>query len=168
MRYSIGVAMKEYVMTLTVTVAICSLSLILAPESEKGIGGYTRLVASLCVLAVAFSPVSSFIESLQTLEISKFVSDSSQNKEILEQIYQDVLCEANESDISERIEELVCREFGTSQGEVRVFTELEGGETYRICRVTIALGGGAIAKNPHEIKEYLENFLSCECEIVYN
>ncbi len=168
MRGSFGVGMKEYVMTLTLTVALCSLSLILTPEGEKGIGGYTRLVASLCILSVTISPVASFIESLYELDISSFVSGNSQNKEIFEEIYGDMLCEANEKDISEGIEELLCRDFSISRNDIRAYAELYlSGEEYKLRRVTISLSGGAIAKNPHEIKEYVTTLLSCECEIVY-
>ncbi len=160
--------MKQYVMTLIITAAVCSLSLILTPEGEKGIGGYTRLVASLCVLSVAISPVASFIDALHELKIGDFVSDTSQNRELLEKIYGDTLCEANEAEIAKNIEELLCREFDAKRGDIRAYAELSLHEgEYKLSSVTLLLSGGGITKDPHEIKEYVSKLLSCECEIVY-
>lgn len=155
-------------MTLMITVAICSLSLILTPEGDRGIGGYTRLVASLCVLSVAISPVASFVESLYELEIDGFFLSESANRETFEEIYFDSLLDANEKDISGRIEELICGNFNIREGDISVFAELYlNGEECEVRCVSVLLSSGAIAKNPHEIKEYVENLLACECEIVY-
>ena len=160
--------MVEYVMTLIVTAAVCSLSLILAPEGERGAGGYVRLVASLCVLSVAISPVSSFIVALKDSEMGDLSSYVSQSKEELCGIYEEVIVGANERDVSASLEALVCRELGIREEDIEVFAELSfDKEEYYVCGASIALSGRAVAKDPREIKDYVKNLLSCECEIVY-
>ena len=155
-------------MTLMITVAISSLSLILVPEDGKGVSGYTRLAVSLCVLSVTISPIASFISRLRSIELDDFSLGNLQSKASYEEIYEDMLCVANESFISEKTEDLICRDFNIERGQVRVFAELySNDDEYKLRCVKVMLSGAAIAKNPHEIKEYVTSLLSCECEIVY-
>ena len=56
-------------MTLVGTLLISYLALMLAPEGEGGLSGYVKLVAALCVLCVAISPVSSFLRTVLDFDI---------------------------------------------------------------------------------------------------
>ena len=114
--------MKEYVITLIVTVAVCSLAVMLSPESGRGLGNYTRLAASLCILCVVISPIASFLDSLHDLKFDAVSNnDGVGDAEKLEEIYAYMLERASGEEISERIHTMICREMDMSYDDVEVF-----------------------------------------------
>ena len=83
--------MREYVIALIVTLGVCSLAAIMSPEGERGLGGYIKLTVGLCVLCVAISPVSSFIEKLYSFELDfKNPDNDTELRVSLENIYEDI------------------------------------------------------------------------------
>ena len=156
-------------MTLIVTLAVCSLAVILSPEGERGIFGYIKLSAGICVLCVAISPISSFVGSLYSLELDFDMSDKNMaSLETLENIYEDMLREASGVDISEKLSVMICRDLGIDREDVGVFVEtIKEGGVSKVKKVSVVLSGKAVFSDPRKISEYVASVASCECEIVY-
>ena len=160
--------MKEYVITLIVTVIICSLASMLAPE-ENGMLSYVKLAAGLCVLCVAISPLTSFAEEVLEFDVGGSFIDGEDESERLNGIYEGSLLGAGEASASEGLRTLICREFGLDSDEIEVSVTLSGeGDEYKPRRATVVLSSGkAIFADPHEICEYVTALLGCSCEIIY-
>ena len=160
--------MKEYVITLIGTVIICSLASMLAPE-EKGMLGYVKLAAGLCVLCVAISPLASFAREALEFDVGRSFLDGDDESENLNGIYEGSLLGASETSVSEGLRVMICREFGLDSDEIEVSVTLSGeGEEYKPSRATVVLGSGkAIFADPHEIADYVTALLGCSCEIIY-
>ena len=160
--------MDEYVVSLTVTVAVCTLATMLAP-GDRGLGKYTRLIASLCILCVAISPVSSFFQNVYSINFDMAIPDAEKNNEYeLENVYLNMLTAASEADLSVKIEDMICREIDASEEDIEVFAELyEVDGEGKIKKLTVMLSGKAIFTDPQMIREYLLSLFECECEIVY-
>ncbi len=156
-------------MTLIVTLAVCSLAVILSPEGERGIFGYIKLSAGICVLCVAISPISSFVGSLYSLELDFDMSDKNMaSLETLENIYEDMLREASGVDISEKLSVMICRDLGVKNEDIEVFVEtIKEGGVSKVKKVSVVLSGKAVFGDPRKISEYIASVASCECEIVY-
>ena len=163
--------MKEYIITLIGTVLICSLATMLAPEDEKGMSGYVKLAASLCILCVAISPLSSFITKIANIGSgTPFFESGEVDKERFKEIYEKNLKDASAVNISETLKAMLCRNFGFETDKIDVYVELcEDGEVYLPESVSIVLwrGEGTLMTDPHKVIDYVGEMLGCRCEIVY-
>ena len=161
--------MREYVITLIVTASVCTLASALTPDTERGLSGYTKLVAGLCILCVAISPISSFIERIYSAELNTdFSYIGGLDSYELEGIYKASLDNASVSEISERLEGMICSSIGVNEEDIEVFLELYERESNKgISKVTVVLSGKAMLVDPREITDYVYELLGCECEVAY-
>ena len=160
--------MSGYVITLIGTVIICSLAAMLAPE-ENGMLGYVKLAAGLCILCVAISPITSFVETVDGLfESDGFLSDI-WGAEELDGIYENGLIGVSEASVSEGLRDMICREFELKADEIEVSVKLseKDGECVAEGVTVILVSGRAIITDPHEVIAYVERVLECRCEIIY-
>ena len=161
--------MGEYVITLTVTVAVCTLATMLSPDGERGLGKYIRLVASLCILCVAIAPLASFIGRLYYFDFDlSFIEERRAEDGELQDIYSNMISEVSEAKVSQKIANMLREEYGLSDENTEVIAELfKDGDVYKIKKLTVLLSGKAIFTDPQIIREYLISLFDCECEIVY-
>ena len=160
--------MSGYVITLIGTVIICSLASMLAPEGN-GMLGYVKLAAGLCILCVAISPITSFVETVDGFfEGDGFFSDILGAEE-LDGIYENGLLGVSEASVSEGLRDMICREFELKADEIEVSVKLseKDGECVAEGVTVILVSGRAIITDPHEVIAYVERVLECRCEIIY-
>ena len=160
--------MKEYITTLIGSVIICSLAAMLSPEDEKGMLGYVRLAAGLCVLCVAIAPISSFLSSVLDFDVwDSFKSDVAGELEY-NGVYEQSLLDASEASISDGLQAMLCRDFKLENDDIEVSVELyKENEECKVESVTVIFFGGAFFTDPHEVISYIDELLGCRCEIIY-
>ena len=161
--------MSEYIITLIVTASLCSIASALTPDTERGLSGYTKLVAGLCILCVAISPISSFIEKIYSADLNTdFSYFGGLDSYELEAIYKESLDNASVSEISERLRCMICSSIGVNEEDIEIFFELYEREGSKgISKVTAVLSGKAILVDPRNITDYVYELLGCECEVAY-
>ena len=163
--------MSGYITTLIGTVIICSLVAMLTPE-DKGMLGYVKLAACLCVLCVAISPVTSFIRAVMDFEVGEsFLGSGSDGKNNFDEIYEENLLGAGQKSASEGLRSMLCREFGLDSEEIEVSVKLSEAENeykYVAESVTVIfVSGKAMFTDPHDVIDYVSELLGCRCEIIY-
>ena len=161
--------MNGYITTLIGTVIICSLAAMLTPE-ENGMVGYVKLAAGLCVLCVAISPITSFVEAIDDFSIENGIVEGDDVEINFEEIYNQSIVGASEESISQGLRDMICREFELDSDEIEVAVKLkdDGHGEYKTERATVVFAGGkAILTNPHEVIDYVTGLLGCSCEIIY-
>ena len=161
--------MSGYVITLIGTVIVCSLAAMLAPE-ENGMLGYVKLAAGLCILCVAISPITSFVETVDGLfESDGFFGNVGGAEEDLSDIYENGLLGASQTSVSQGLRDMICREFELKRDEIEVSVKLREDEQTCVAEgVTVVfVGGRAIITDPHEVIAYVGSVLGCRCEIIY-
>ena len=161
--------MKEYITTLIGSVIVCSLAAMLTPEDERGMTGYVRLAAGLCVLCVAVAPISSFLTSVLDFDAFEGVSFGNANDDGYREIYEESLKNASKASIEKGICGMLCRDFKLKDNEIDVGVELyEDDDGGKVKSVTVTfVGTGAFFTDPHEVISYINELLGCRCEIVY-
>ena len=163
--------MREYIIRLIVTVLICSLATMLAPEDEKGMSSYVKLAASLCILCVVISPLISFITKISNIgSETPFFESGEANEERFKEIYDKSLQGASAYNVSEALKAMICREFGFQSDKIDVYVELcEEGEICLPKSVSVVLwrGEGTLMTDPHKVIDYVNEILGCRCEIIY-
>ena len=161
--------MREYVITLIVTVSVCTLSAVITPDTEKGLSGYTRLVMGLCILCVAITPISSFIKKIYSADIkTDFLDVGTLEVGELESIYKESLDRASTAAISERLRDMICSNISVNKEDIVVFFELCDKESNgEVKKVTVLLSGKALVVDPRRVTEYVGGILDCECVIAY-
>ena len=154
-------------MTLVGTLLISYLALMLAPEGEGGLSGYVKLVAALCVLCVAISPVSSFLRTVLDFDIEILSPDGVIGN--YEEIFEENLKGASAASIEEGLSAMLCRDLSLKREQIEVSVSLgESGEDYAVESVTVVLVGvNSLFVDPHEIISYVSSLLDCRCQIVY-
>ena len=163
--------MKDYIITLISVSIICGIVHILAPGGTgEGVKKHVKLISSLCVLCIMIAPVGGFLESLEETEfkiLGEYTQSDDQKNEY-DKIYNDMISEYSAEQISKKSEEILRERFFLKEGDIRVtvcFSESESGTV--ISEVAVVLYSGAVGKNPREISACVEEILKCKCEIIY-
>ncbi len=162
--------MSGYITTLIGTVIICTLAAMLTPE-ENGMYSYVKLAAGLCVLCVAISPLTSFIDAVESFSLGdNFSQISPDGENNFNEIYEESLLGASEESISEGLRGMICREFKLGSDEIEVIVKLretENGQCQTESATVVFVGGKAILTDPHDVIDYVTGLLDCRCEIIY-
>ena len=162
--------MREYVMIFVSVTLACGIVQMLVPEGRGGFKKYVGLVCGLCVLCTAIAPISSLLEDVWSLGETLFgiTSSVTQDKDNYEKIYGESLIEAGGANMSSGLKTLISRDLGIDASYFDVSVRLrEGEDSYLPDKATVILYGKAILCDPHEIIEYVNDLLSCECEVIY-
>ena len=160
--------MKEYIMTVVGVSVFCGFVEMLS-LNEASFKKHIKLVASLCVLCVAISPIGSLIELMRDFRIEGDSGDF--DREAMMDKYDDVYVENlmgyTAQEISEYLESMICKEFDIDGADIDIFVSVAGGEEMSVEHVQVILYPKAISKDPHKISEYIFERLGFECEIIY-
>ncbi len=156
----------EYFSTVIGVAVICSICALISPD---GGAPYVKLVGGLCVLCVLISPLSSIIENtVDHIEDENFFEDMYGDASVfenVEDIFDKALADASEGEIESGLKSLICRTFELREEDVEVYVALDEGS---LSDASVCLAGRAVFADPHEIIKYVEEMLSCRCEIVYS
>ena len=158
--------MLNYILSV-VGVALCVGILEELLPSSYGSKAYVRLLTGLCLLAVMIAPLGRFLgaipDALSELEnLDMGEEDGGKYEEILKNSVSDTVRESLRAVVLEDLSET----FGVNAQKTEVGISFADGEELRPARMVITLRGADILKNPHEIEDYFERLLSCECVVV--
>ncbi len=162
--------MKNYIVTLIGVALICGIVGALSPEGKGGsLKKHVNLVMSLCVLCILISPLGSVISSLGDIEIFGDGGFDDNIDSEYEEIYKNNLGKYTSESIAEESEKMLCDNFSLDEEdiEIRVTVEIFE-ESFNVTRAELIIYPSAIAKDPRKMKEFLENLINCECEIIYD
>jgi hypothetical protein len=162
---------KEYFMgLLALCVCICIVEL-LSPSGEgEGIARHLKLLCALCLLGSLISPVLSLLQGDENLldRVDELWEEWSEENENKREEYGDRWEEQCERiDVAyaeEAIAAMIAQNFSLERSEVRVEVVMSAQGT-GIEEVRVALTGGAIWVNSHEVQDYLHTLLGCESSI---
>ena len=85
-----------------------------------------------------------------------------------EEIFEENLARESVCEIEKRLSALLCEKLDAREDEISVSLEYgEDGERLTLLGVRVFLSGSAIFKDPRDAKEYVEEILSCECEVFW-
>lgn len=163
--------MREYLITLLCIGSICGLAEMLAPSGKNGgLAKHLKLVCALSVLCVVAAPIGAFLGELKQGKVDIF---GDLDLDVTEQEYKETfigyLEEYNADTISLALKDRICVEFDIKKEDIDVRTQLiTEDEKCTIENITVALGVGAISKDPYAIAEFVENVVGCDCVIIYN
>lgn len=142
----------------------------LSPEKE-GLSKHIALLCSLMVLSVAISPIASLISRLDGIEgdfFDIFLGGEKISKEDYQEIYRETLIIGGEENMSVSLKSMLSRDLEIDIDDFDVSVKLyEGDKEYLPREVTVTLYSGGILVNPHNISDYVNRLLGCECEIIY-
>jgi len=161
--------MKEYIMTLVGVAIFCGVIEMMS-LSEGTIKNHLKLIASLCVLCVAITPLGEVLKIIGDGEINEMINRYDKDELELEYkaVYIENLDKEMDSEISSRMESMLCEEFDVAADDIDVVIFSEASEeSVKINKTCVVLYPGAIAKDPHKISRYVSDSLKCECEIIY-
>lgn len=155
--------MQAYLVSLFVASLVGALIGILSPDG--GMSKHVRFVSALVLICVLISPMQ---------EIGTFLNDLANGKLELPQEdgdiedyrdrFESATNEASKSYFMQMLTETLEEQFSMPTGTVRCRVAwTESGETLSPSRVTVVLSGSSIWKNPHEVKDFVETLLGCEC-----
>lgn len=162
--------MRDYILALTLISVFCGIIHILSPSGDGGgLKGNVRLVSALAVLCVALFPIGDFLIQLRDSDFS-FTEGEAESS--LAEKYESEFCQAmveysNES-VAEICEKMLIEKFDIEAGDVTVslFSCVEN-DNIKIERADIEIHLSGITQPPEPLKEALEEFLECECRIIY-
>lgn len=143
----------------------------LVPEgSGAGSKKYMSLVCGLCVLCVTIAPLSELVADVSSIGdgLLDGIESPLPDGEDYSQIYGDSLIGAGEVNMSSGLKALLSRDLGIDETDIDVSVKLrEGEDKYLPDKVTVFLYGKAVLCDPHEIIEYVNGLLGCECQVIY-
>ena len=160
--------MTEYILTLIGISTLISVIGMIAPQKSKK---YTRLICALCLLCVILRPLPSILDAdiFSALDIENIESgDGDSSKEFYAEIYNNTIRNASEEKIADALKDMMVKDLGLPLGEFDVSVKIDDSSGNIVVKqTTVMLRSGAMARDPHAIVSYLEEMLSCSCEIIY-
>ena len=163
--------MKEYFMGLLALCVCISVVELLSPSGEgEGIARHVKLLCSLCLLGALLTPLLSLFQGEGCLLdlAGGLWEEWSEGNEDKKEEYGDLWkeqCERIDTAYAEEaIASIISQQFSLDQGEIRVKVMVSAQGT-GIEEVRVALTGGAIWVNTHEVQDYLRALLNCESSI---
>lgn len=162
--------MKEYIGTILCVAALCGIVRILSPDGKGGgLSAQMRFISSLCVLCVVAAPIMPFIKTLEKISIFDMITQGVENDESYYQsVFEEYVAGENEAYISDKLSEMICKEFDILPQNIEVAIALDVGEDEcKVSSTVVYISGKAITKDPHKIIEYVEEKTGSKCEIIY-
>jgi hypothetical protein len=158
--------MLNYILSV-VGVALCVGILEEMLPSSYGSKAYVRLLTGLCLLAVMIAPVGNVLRAIpDALEQMAQWDEGEEEGGRYEEILKGSMSGAVRDTIKTAVREDLSEKFGVNAEKTDVGISFEEGEEICVKRMVITLRGVDILKNPHEIEDYFERLLSCECVVV--
>lgn len=158
--------MRTYLSTLLGVSVVSAVVRAISPEGAMK--KYIEVFCSICVISALISPVAAYISELDGIEdILDFeVEYESSN---YDEIYNEYLLDTNTADACRALENELSTLLGTDTESIKVSLDVsrEGDEVSVNC-VNVTLGVGAIAADPEQIKNYVQERVGCECQIIYD
>ena len=155
--------MQAYLISLFIASLVGALIGILSPEG--GMAKHVRLVTALVLICILISPLGDVIGALQDFASGSLDFPSTENNtdDYLEQLG-NATDEASKSYFAQMLTETLEEQFSMPTGTVRCqIAWIKTGDILSPSRVTVVMSGASIWKNPHEIKDFVEELLGCEC-----
>jgi hypothetical protein len=164
--------MREYIIELFALALCCAVVELLSPEGEGGgIARHIKLMTGLCLLCVLVTPVVSLLSSGIDLParleaaLSDWLSIRDQADKDFSDRWQEEYEQLDVTFASQTIAGMLQDKFLIAAGDVSVEVVPDESQSL-ISHVRVALSGRAIWQNTHEIEQYIEKTLGCEC-IIY-
>lgn len=157
--------MKEYFLGVVLTALFGGICEELLPESS-GIRPHLKLVTGLCVLLVLVLPMKDAITAIGSfagrLDLGVLL-ENEESKESYEEIFEGTLSRFSEEELGRHLGTLIAKRFDLSEGDCRavVRLDLEG----KASSVLVLLSGEAILSDPYKIEAYVNELLSCPCDV---
>ena len=162
--------MRDYILTLSLISVFCGIIHILAPSGEGGgLKNNVRLIGALAVLCAALFPIGSFLVQLKESDFDFAASDFEEVGDVnYEEKFCDVMLEYSNESVSEICEKMLIEKFDMEEGDISVvlFSCVEN-DNIKIERADIEIHFGGITQPPDPLRNTLEEFLGCECRIIY-
>ncbi len=152
--------MKAYLFTITAAAMAAALVGLLSPERfSKSI----RLLSSLMLVCVLILPIKDGIHALLSWDPANWEApkETALDAEELREQFENATASASRTYVAQALGETLAQKFSLEPGTVRCRLEWKQNKT--VTRVTVLLSGSSIWKDPHEIEEFTEALLGCEC-----
>ncbi len=160
--------MKEYFIGIMAVAFLGSTLLALAPS---GFEKHLRLLCGFCTVAAVLFPIVSFLSDGIYIDgewKELFVQDKFQT-ESYDEIYNDALVNAEGENAEEILKNDIIKELDLKNDsfDIRIVIDKIGDE-YSISRTELIIYALGIAIDPHNVKNYIETRLECDCEVIYD
>lgn len=155
--------MKEYFLAVIFTAMLGGIATELLPDSS-GMRSYVRAVTGFCVLAALILPMKAPIEGLGDLLRSISIDGilSSEGEEAYESVFENALDHYVTEDAEAALAHLLENAFFLQAGTCEVRLTMQEGE---VVRVLVLLSGRSMLEDPRPIAAYVEERLSCPCDV---
>ncbi len=158
--------MSGYLFALLVLSLSVSIIGILSPEGKSGgISRYIKLLSSLLLLTLLVSPLPRLLSAIRSWQENGFSLPQveTQEEELRDQI-QSALDGESQSYFVQMLTQTITQKFALTPGEVSCVAawSVDGSTPVQI---TVLLSGSSIWKDPAPIKAFVEELLSCPCDV---
>jgi hypothetical protein len=131
---------------------------------------YLRLLCGLCISASIIVPIFSFLasgefgpEQINILGSEDLTLDSN-----YDEIYNRSIGVAQEKNLEKILKNEIIQRFGAKFGDFDLDISIEEkSDEFYISSSRIEIHASGIMLDPNEMKKYVEDRLSCSCEVVY-
>ena len=162
--------MNAYLITLLAASLLTILVTRIAPDGERGgISKHVRLIASLFLICVLLSPIQALIRELPRLLEGDWLpnADTTTSDDAYKQRLEDAINQASKDYFTDMLEQTLCTELSVTQADLRCRVRWETDvQTPKPASVTVLLSGGAIWKDPTQIRTLVSSLIGCPCEVV--
>ena len=160
--------MKEYFIGIMAVAFLGSTLLALAPS---GFEKHLRLLCGFCAVAAVLFPLVSFLSDgiyINGEWRELFAEDKSESRDY-DEIYNDALVNAEGENAEEILKNDIIEELKLKNDsfDIRILIDKSGDE-YSISRTELIIYASGIAIDPHDVKNYIETRLECDCEVIYD
>ncbi len=157
--------MKAYFLAVILTAVFGGICEELLPENSS-VRPHMKLVTGLCVLAVLVLPAKDVFVSVGDfageIDLGALLAPEEKSEEY-EAILEGSLSRYSEEEIGRYLGELLEGEFDLSDGTCRVAVALC--EDGTVSRALVTLSGVSILTDPYKIEAYVNQLLSCPCDV---
>ena len=161
--------MSGYVYSIVCVAAGLGIVGIMSPSGAgSGLKKHLKLVCALFLLCVLISPLADFIDTVKELFPDGGTENGELDREALRESYESIYDSYLEGGYGESLEvvikKMLSERFGIPKEECRAlidFSEEDGVKVPK--RITLIFKGGAVFRDPKEIKKFVSETFGCEC-----
>ncbi len=157
--------MKNYVMMLVGASLLTGMLGVICPRKHQK---YLRLLCGFCMIAILVAPLPTCFDALGDRLSSVEGEIGEEDAKNYEEIYHKALGDANQKQLESWLQTRFVQTYSLDQEDLSVSVVLtQEGENVSVKKTIVFLSGGAILVDPGEMISFVEETLSCPCEIVY-
>ena len=157
--------MEDYVMMLVGASLLTGVLFVICPKKHQR---YLRLIGGFCMIAILIRPLPSCLAAVSDRLSSVGDGIGEEDALVYEEIYHQTLRDANQTRIESFLEERFYQAYSLENSDLSVSVMLQEEDGVVSVKKTIVfLSGRAILVDPDPIIAYVEEVVSCPCEIVY-